>query len=214
MRLSFVVVAAAALSAGACPAQAEPMPMPKVDYRASYVTEPDGDHLTIAHRDGRLRVEIDHRGQRATGLLNVHSDRMTLLMAQQGVPVAMELSLRDGLGRLGAAGAANPGSLMTQADVTLTATGRDVIAGLPCTRYRVTGRAGNQPVDGNACLTPDNVLLDADMIDQGRRYGLRATAVHIAPQDPADFQVPGGTPVMNLDQMMQMLGGSMPGLGR
>lgn len=208
------VSVAAILACAALPAAADPMPLPRVDYRANYVTQPDGDHLTVAHRDGRLRVEIDHRGQRATGLMNLHSDRMTVMLAQGGLPVAMELSLSQGLARLGAAGAANPGSLMTQADVTLTPAGRDVIAGLPCTRYRVAGRAGNQPVDGHACLTADNVLLAADLIGQGRPYGLRATAVRIALQDPADFRVPDGVAVMNMDQVMQMLGTAFPGFGQ
>lgn len=210
MRLLPVI---AVLLAGTLPALADPLPLPRVDYRASYVTQPQGDHLTVAHQNGRLRVEMAHRGRRATGLMNLHSDRMTVLMAENGLPVAMDMSLSEGLARLGAAGAVNPGSLLTQADVTPTAIGRDVVAGLPCTSYRVRGRAGNRPVDGTVCLTPDNVLLAADMVDRGRSYVLRATTVRIAPQNPADFRVPAGMAVMNLDQMMQMLGGGLPGFG-
>jgi len=75
-----------------------------------------------------------------------------------------------------------------------TREGGDTVAGLRCTLWRFTDGAHS----GRLCLTADGVLLRGEGEGGGRRGRIEAVSVRLAPQDPARFRLPPGTPVVPL----------------
>lgn len=207
--------AATALMLGALaaqPASAEPLPLPKVDYSATYTVTPGGHTMQMSHHRGLMRMEMNERGQSMTGFMDLHSNKMVILM-QTPMVMAIEMDMSQPLpGATGPAARISPQQMMTEADVVLTPIGTRTVAGVSCTYYDAVGTLGQDRVNSKVCLTPDNVMLYSETVDQGTTYVVTATSVSITPQDPGRFRVPPGIPVIPAEQMMQGLGG-LGGLG-
>ncbi|RJF86286.1 hypothetical protein D3874_03920 [Oleomonas cavernae] len=211
-RLATLAATTALCALAALPAAADPLPLPKVDYAATYTVTPGGQTMQLAHHQGLMRMDMTERGQPMTGFMNLHTNRMFVLL-QSPMLMAFEMDMSQPIpGAPGAAGGMSPQKMMTEADVTLTRIGTRTIAGVGCTFYDAIGTLGKDRVDAKVCLTPDNVLLYSETVDQGKTYVVTATRVSLTPQDPGRFQVPAGVPIMPAEQMMQGLGG-IGGLG-
>lgn len=208
-RPSLTAVALAAL--GAAPALADPLPLPKVDYAITYAVQPGGQVMNMAHHAGVMRVDMTEQGQAMTGLMNLHTNKMTVLMTVP-VKMAFEMDMNDPMpGMAGPAAGISPQQMMTEGDVTLTPIGSKTVAGHNCTYYDAVGTLGKDRAESKVCLTSDNVLLYSEAVDQGKTYVLTATHVALGPQDPSRFRVPPGTQVMPMQMMLQGMGG-LPGL--
>lgn len=209
-----VLFALAVAGFAASPALADPLPLPKVDYAVTYVVQPGGQTMDMAHHAGVMRVDMSEQGQSMTGLMNLHSNKMTVLMAAP-MKMAFEMDMNEPMpGMAGPAAGISPQQMMTEGDVTLTPIGTKTIAGHACTYYDAVGTLGKERTESKVCLTSDNVLLYSEAVDQGKTYVLTATRVDLGAQDPAQFRVPPGTQVMPMQMMMQGMGGmggGMPG---
>jgi len=213
-RLATLAGTAALSALAAVPATAEPLPLPRVDYAATYSVTPGGQTMQMAHHQGLMRMDMTERGQALTGFMNLHTNKMVVLM-KSPMLMAFEMDMSQPIpGAPGLAGGMSPQKMMTEADVTLTRIGSKTIAGVGCTYYDAVGTLGKDRVDSKVCLTPDNVMLYSETVDQGKTYVVTATRVSITPQDPSRFQVPAGVPIMPAEQMMMGLGGlgGLPGL--
>ncbi|PWR18476.1 hypothetical protein [Zavarzinia aquatilis] len=196
---------------GAVPALADPLPLPRVDYAITYNMQPGGQVMNMAHHAGIMRVDMTEQGQAMTGLMNLHTNKMTVLMSAP-MKMAFEMNMNDPMpGMAGPAAGISPQQMMTEGDVTLTPIGTKTIAGHSCTYYDAVGTLGKDRAESKVCLTSDNVLLYSEAVDQGQTYILTATHVALGPQDPSQFRVPPGTQVMPMQMMMQGMGG-LPGL--
>lgn len=82
--------------------------------------------------------------------------------------------------------------------------GTAMVAGLPCTLWRVQDGQSQ----GRSCITAEGVMLRAEGSHQGQSGGMEATQVSFAPQDAARFQRPQGF------QALQGMPGMPPGAGR
>lgn len=204
----------AALLASSCiagPALAEPLPLPKVDYSITYQVQPGGNLMTMAHHGGKMRMDMTEQGQAMTGLMDLHSNRMIVLMSAP-VKMAFEMSMDQPLpGMAGPGAGMSPQQMLTEADVKLSPIGTKTIAGHSCTYYNAVGTMGGDVAESKVCLTADNVMLYSETVDQGKTYVVTANHVDLGPQDPARFRVPPGYQVMPMQQMLQGLGG-LPGL--
>ncbi|PWR18997.1 hypothetical protein [Zavarzinia compransoris] len=207
-----LISASLVLAAGsALPAAAEPMPLPKVDYSVTYQVQPGGHLMTMAHHDGKMRMDMTEQGQAMTGLMDLHSNKMVVLMSAP-VKMAFEMDMSQPMpGMTGPGAGLSPQQMMTEADVKLSPLGTKTIAGHSCTYYSAVGTLGGETAESKVCLTGDNVMLYSETVDQGKTYVIAASHVDLGPQDPARFRVPPGYQVMPMQQMLQGLGG-LPGL--
>ncbi|MFA5121213.1 hypothetical protein [Zavarzinia sp.] len=194
------------------PAAADQMPLPRVDYAITYQMQPGGHVMDMAHHAGWTRVDMHEQGQAMTGIMDLHSDRMIMLM-ETPMPMAFEVDMSQPMpGLPGAPGAGmSPQQMMTEADVKLTAIGAKTVAGVGCTLYDAVGTIGKDSARSKVCLTADNVMLYSETVEQGETYVLTATKVSFAAQDPARFKVPPGVRVIPMQQMLQGMGG-LPGM--
>lgn len=185
-------------------AAADGLLAPKVDYSATYRIDPDGHVMTMAHHDGTIRMEMAQDGETITMLLEPLAHR--LIMFMQGMAIAVD-TRTAGAGGISAKPGLSPGDVVGGSSLTSGPLGTKTIAGYQCTVYAAVCRGGGEESHSKVCLTPDNVMLESVSTDQGRPFTMIATEVSIAPQDPARFSVPAGVQVMNMDQMMQGMGG-------
>lgn len=198
--MRYIAVAAACLVTDA--ALADPLPLPQTDYSATYLVQPGGRSMAMAHHEGRMRVEMTPS---MTGIADLKTNKMILLMKGPQL-MAMEIDMNQTLPAMeGMPGmdTITPQQIITDTDVTLTEIGRKTIAGLGCTLYDAIGTTAGKPVKSKLCLTPDNVVLFVETLDRAKTYTMTATVVTIAPQDPSQFQVPPGTPIMNMEDMLR-----------
>lgn len=204
-RFPSILLAALALSAPVAGAQARDILAPRVDYAATYILQPDGETMRMAHHASKIRIDTSSDGEAATIIIDPAAQ--TMLMLTQGMALRMDMRERMPGMSFKDSGA----SLTTDISVKPQALGTKVIAGLTCTVYdAICGAGTGEPVHSLVCLTPDNVMLESVSRDQGRTVTLTATAVEIGPQDPALFAAPPGTEVMDMSRMMGGMG-AMPG---
>jgi hypothetical protein len=193
--------ALAALLAAPGPARAATLPRPTDSYEAGVTIDVGGTHLTgsVRHDRGRELRTVDTQFGRQTFL--VRPDRGRAWLLQPGFGVALEVELTapelgidlDRLYRLEA-----------------TPRGRDTVAGMPVTRYRVAGEVvKNSRFDGDVWATESGILVKVEgtATDGDRKQPVRMALAEIkrGPQDPAAFEVPGNLRVMRLDGAMRNL---------
>jgi hypothetical protein len=87
------------------------------------------------------------------------------------------------------------GTFLPNSGARFTREGQSVVAGRPCTRWRVAAPRGS----GTACVTPDGVILQAQGGDaRGASGEIRATDVTYAAQPAALFKPPQGAMRLSL----------------
>ncbi|MCF4167198.1 hypothetical protein L2U69_16235 [Zavarzinia compransoris] len=198
------VLAAAVLLPGV--ALADPVPLPTVDYSISYLVQPGGHAMDMAHHDGIMRMDMNEQGQSMTGLMNLKTDKMTVIMTAP-MKMAFEMDMNQPMpGGMG--GGVSPQQVFTEGDVTLTAIGAKTVAGHDCTLYDAVGTLNGDRMESKVCLTGDNVMLFSESVEGGKTYTVTATRVDVGPQDASRFRVPPGVQVMPMGAMM----GALPGM--
>ncbi len=191
----------ALLMAATTPAWAQDRPaaiFPTRDVSVTYRAT-DNQTLTMSWLTNGQLLRVDM--PQAQGAAIVDQAKQSVMVVMDAQRMVMELP----------AGAGGPGGMQIPtapgANARFTREGTETIAGLQCTNWRYA--EGNR--SGRACVTNDGVLLRANGGDgAGNAGGITATEVRFGPQDPARFRAPPGYQTMNMQQMMQGLGGGRP----
>ena len=177
MRLPLVLAAAVALStATALAQQPQPRYLPTRDVTVIYQissNRPGAPETVTAHitPSGDLRIDTPDRG---SVIYNFGSERADWLLPKGGVYFEIPV------------GGSLAGALLPNRGARFTEMGHAVVAGLPCTEWRVTTPRGS----GTACVTTDGVILRAEGGDtRGTTGAIVATNVAFGPQ-PADLFAP------------------------
>jgi hypothetical protein len=184
---------------GSVGAAAEPLPLPKADFSATYTVgggDATGSTMRISHAGGRVRIEFAMPGGlAATGYLDMATRKATMVMTLPGVgrQMAMEMD----------------GKLLPKA--LATPEGRRIgpqrFVGETCDAFEQT-----EPKSGLvtvSCLTPDGIMLRSEARRGDEVVAIvEATEVVRERQDPASLVPPKNVPAMKLP------GGLIPGLPR
>ncbi|WP_428032367.1 hypothetical protein [Ancylobacter sp.] len=180
-------------------AAAEPMPAPAVDYRAR-AKAPRGIEMELAHREGRLRIEIESDGL-SNGMVSL------IDLAKHGMVVLVEV---PGMDRMAVEMDLPPGFSFSDAARQGTRTGTGQALGEACDLWRFDTKALNQPVE--SCVTADGIVLRTTATLGGKPVVLfEVTEFERVPQDPAIFTLPKGVKVRKLPPGMR---GLLPDLAR
>lgn len=192
-----ITVLLPALAVAPSLALAEPLPLPKADFSATYsVTGRDapGSTMRISHGGGRVRMEFAMPGgMAATGYLDMATRKATMVMTMPGLGQKMAMEMDAKL---------LPKSLAAPEGRRL---GPQRFVGESCDAFEQT-----EPKSGIvtvSCVTPDGIMLRSE----ARRGDaviavVEATEVVRAPQDPASLVPPKNLPALKLP------GGLIPGL--
>lgn len=167
-------------------AQAEPIPLPKIDYEARATLMNDG-LLLVRHAAGRMRIEMQMPQLKtpAVGFIDLKRKVMVLLLP---IPGAGDTAVEVGFGD-----DATFGQVMGEGQRI----GEDTVAGERCTLWKVTS-AGSEH-SATACLTADNIALRTQALVDGKtRTVFEVTELKRTPQDPAELQVPSTANVIKL----------------
>ena len=166
------------------PAAAQPRTTPARDVVVTYRVDGPATALVPGGLDGPVRLSWDAGGQRVRAEAEGRS-QAAVIDVRAGRGFAIDRSLRVVLPL-----PLKPGSLaaLTMQSGRLTATGRDRVAGLACTTYRV--ETGRQP--GSVCLTEDGVPLRGSGVVEGKQGTFTATAVRYGPVPASAFEAPAG----------------------
>lgn len=121
----------------------------------------------------RLRAEVDGRTQVALINLKTHAGEAI----DTGLRVVLPLPIRS-----------EDLQPLTLEGSRLTVVGKDTVAGLPCTNYRVD--SGRTP--GTVCLTADGVALKGAGEVRGKPGSFVASRVVYGTISPSRFEVPPG----------------------
>jgi hypothetical protein len=185
-RFAFFLALAGGLAvAQAARAQAPPVLLPARDAALSYrVTDArDGRSMMVRAyvKAGAGLVRVDPEGMPGYAILDRAARLLIVVM-----PAA------HGYLRMSIGSAAD--RFLTQAEgMRFRRTGRETVAGLPCTEWSVTDqRGGPEHSNGDACITADGLVLRVRGTGDNVRGTVVATAVEEAPQPAALFAVPAG----------------------
>lgn len=180
-------------------AAAEPLPLPKADFSATYTVSgggTPGSTMRISHGGGRVRIEFAiPGGMAATGYLEMATRKATMVMTLPGGRGQMAMEMDGKL--LPKQFAAPEGRRL----------GPQRFAGEACDAFEdVEPSSGIVTV---SCLTPDGIMLRSE----ARRGDyvvavVEATEVMRERQDPASLVPPKDIPAMKIP------GGLIPGLPR
>lgn len=186
-------LAALALLAAAPSASAQERPTLEAarDYAATYRMLGAGDDamrigMQWRAADRVMRVDMPAGGPMGESYLlhDRRNNRMRMVIASQRMVMELpaEAMAAQGL-------PTEPGP-----NARFTRTGSDSVAGVPCTVWRYE-EAGNT---GTSCISAEGVVLRARAGTDDTGSGLEATAVTLAAQDAARFQVPAGFQSMQM----------------
>lgn len=179
-------------------AGADTLPMPKIDFALAGKTIGDNATVKMAHRAGRIRLEIDVAGMPGmTAFINPQRRRMIMLSEVPGMQnMAVEVELPEQYAFAGL-------------PISGTRLGTDTVAGEACDIWRAAEKSEAGPVD--ACITADGIVLRTQATVRGKpQVVFEATEISRAPQDPKRFELPPGVKVTRMPKGMQSL---LPGLG-
>lgn len=190
---SFAILALVGFT-GMTRAAAEPIPLPTVDFEASAKTMGSGT-MTMHHSGDRARVETDMGPMPVTGIMNLKTRKMYMLMSIPGLGnTAMEVAIGD----------ANYGQVYGNGKRV----GSDTVAGEPCELWEM---AGAKPGHENAhfggpvivCLSRDHIPLRTEATVNGKRKKIsEVTEVKRVKQDPSLFELPKGVKIMKMPKGM------------
>jgi hypothetical protein len=178
-------------------AAAEPLPLPKADFSATYTVgggDTPGSTMRISHGSGRVRMEFAlPGGMAATGYLDMATRKATMVMTLPGVGRQMAMEMDGKL--LPKQFAAPEGRRL----------GPQRFVGEACDAFEhVEPNSGIVTV---SCLTPDGIMLRSEARRGDEVVAVvEATEVTRARQDPATLVPPKNIPAMKLP------GGLLPGL--
>jgi hypothetical protein len=184
------------LSGGLATAQAEPIPLPSVDYQAK-ATMIGGSAVTIHHSGGKMRMEIQPHGAvpMITGIVDLPARKMIMMGAIPGMSnMAMEIDIGKD---------ASYGQVMGEGKRVGTAT----VAGESCELWQVESKVGFTGDPVTACISRDNIPLRTETTLEGKRRSvMEVTELQRTRQDPALFVLPANIQVIKLPK------GIMPGI--
>jgi hypothetical protein len=194
-RIVLPLVAAAVFAlCGVTPTLAEPVPLPTVDFEATANTMGSGT-MTMHHSGDKARVETDIGPMPITGIMDLKTRKMYVLMAIPGLGnAAMEVAI----------GNANYGQVYG----TGKRVGSDKVAGEPCELWEMdTAKPGHEnkhfsgPV--TVCLSRDYIPLRIEATVNGKHKKVsEVTAVKRVKQDPSLFELPKDVTVMKMPKKM------------
>ena len=188
-RFAWAVAAIACLCA---PATAQQPVMPQSEFEMRTVlTDPDSGRqfdMEVRHRGGIFRMQGEFEGQDAIALLDHEREVTTILINMHGMRMAMEMPHGEGIDLP-----------LPEEEALIEIIGNDVVAGEPCTVYRVE----DDDVPGgeaHGCLTDDSIVLRVEV--PGRGTLMEATHFARTPQDASLFTIPPGYQVMQMPSGM------------
>jgi hypothetical protein len=188
-------------------ATAATLPQPADSYASDVAIDVGSTHLTgtVRHDHGRELRTVDTQYGRQTFL--VRPDRGRAWLLQPGLGVALEVDLNSP--ELGI-------DLNRLYRIDAVPRGRETIAGLPVTRYRLAGEVvKNSRFEGDVWATDSGILVKVDgtATDNGRPQPVRMVLANIkrGPQEPSLFEVPANLHVMKVDGAMREM---LRGLGK
>jgi hypothetical protein len=184
---------------GATASQADPLPLPSVDY-ASKATMTGGITMASRHSNGKLRVEMQVPGmpQGMTAYIDLRAKKGVTVMSMPGMGnMAIEVDLGEGEEYGLAVGRG-------------TRTGSANVAGETCDLWEVeSNRRDVKKAEAIACITSDSIPLRMEATINGKREVVfEVTELSRARQDPKLL-----TPPADL-KPMRMPKGMMPPLGK
>ncbi|MDJ0387167.1 hypothetical protein QMO56_03485 [Roseomonas sp. E05] len=171
----------AAAAARAEPAHLRPVRDVAVTYRVQGGNQAPR-MVPVAWLAAAERIRAEPPGLPGWLLVDLPRNEALLVIEAQGM--AVRLPAGDVLPMLGGI---PPGTRMAPA-------GSGTVAGHRCEIWQVS----RQDAAGTVCLTKDGVILRAEGARDNRRGRLEATRVAYGRQDPKQFQLPAGLPVVNL----------------
>ncbi len=175
--------------------QAEPLPLPAIDFEVRGTTLHSGQ-IQLRHTAGKMRIEMNlpNVGQPITGIIDLRTKKVVLLLPIPGVAnTAIEADYDFGFGQV--LGNAEPA-------------GNATVAGEPCTLWRVSTEQGT----ATTCLAKDNIPLKTEAVVEGKPHVVfEATLVKRERQNPADFELPAGTSIIKMPKGLKNIPG-IPGL--
>lgn len=172
---------AAMLVGGAATAAAEEMPTPKIDYAVQVRLADMEKPVTMRHRNGVMRMEMEMEGEPTVFLFDTRKGTGTMLMDDGDTKMAMEIGAGGPVRLPNAGGREGP--------TNARKTGSDRVAGHACTVWDYTDPATG--ATDSACVTDDGILLRSVATSDGKRATvLEAVNLDRKPQAAALFTVP------------------------
>jgi len=200
--LSFAILPSATLLLSAFPALAGGLPPMKAEYAATQTLSVNGAdfRMSLNHAKGRERRELSLEGTRS--VLILRPDRQEAFVLQPEAKVAMPIGLGDP--------EVGP-DLSTLHKLDAVPQGKEKVGGLDTVKYRVSGvyeEGGG--FEGTVWATDDGIYakVDGTATDGGEPVMVRLELADVTRgrQDPALFELPAGTAMMDFDPM----GGRVP----
>jgi hypothetical protein len=177
-------------------ANAEPVPLPKIDFEARAKLLNEGT-LFLRHSNGKMRIEIEMPQFRepATGFIDLTRKRMVLVLPIPGVQgTAMEVGFGEDV-------------MFGQVIGDGTRLGNDTVAGEPCTIWKMASSGQSAEV----CLTQDNIALRTNVTIDGKpRTVFEVTDLKRQPQNPADLDPPADLSIIKLPKGLKGIQGLLP----
>lgn len=200
-----IAAAAGTLALTALPrassAQADPLPLPSVDF-ALKADLKRGGTIDIAHSQGVMRVEIQKPNIPGSMVGIIDLKARTMVVRTPNLPnmaVEIELPPEYVLGALAGSG---------------LRVGEDKVAGEPCDLWKVDPQMKSALGPTTACITPDGIALRTEVEIKGTRQTIfEATSLARAPQDPKQFQLAPGIQVMKVPKGKIGSALGLPGFG-
>jgi len=188
LRAGAILSSLPAVLVGGLAAQAEPIPLPAVDYQAK-ATMMGGSAVKIHHSGGKTRVEIQPHGiaQTITGIMDLSARKMIMMGAVPGMnTMAMEIDIGKD---------ASYGQVTGEGKRVGTATA----AGEACELWEVDSKAGFSSGPVTACISRDNIPLRTEATIEGKhRVVMEVNVLQRAPQDPSLFAIPANVQVVKM----------------
>lgn len=179
-------------------ANAEPVPLPTIDYEAKAKLLNEGT-LFVRHSNGKMRIEVQlpHIAEPVVGFIDLNRKKMVLMLPIPGVQnTAMEVDFGN---------EAIFGQVLGEGQPR----GNDVVAGERCTIWKIVAHDNdNRAV---ACITGDSIALRTQATVDGKtRTVFEVTELKRQPQNPADLEVPANVRTMKLPKGFKGIPGFPP----
>lgn len=185
MFIRLIACAWALLCAAAAPAQTSPLPVPTVEYSADRVIETEAGTFggKVHSALGKERAELEVEGMKSVMILRPDLQLGWMLMPAQKMYQQLDLSAAR---QQAGAGPAD--------DVQITVVGDEEIDGHATTKYKLLMKDGS--AGGFMWFTREGIAVKMDLLTKERgssqRMTIRLSNLQIGPQDPAQFELPGG----------------------
>jgi hypothetical protein len=180
-----------------CTVQAEPLPMPKIDYAAK-AKMIGGMTVASRHADGKMRMDTSAPGVPVpmTAYIDLRTRKVVTVMTVPGMS-AMAMETDIGSGGEGPPIAVGEGKRV----------GTAAVAGEACELWQVEGKSSvERSMNAVACISSDGIPLRLEATIEGKReIVFEVTEITRGPQD-----VKSMIPPANLKKM-QIPAGMLPG---